>query len=203
MVDWKCTPLDYDFFMPGYVRWYSEGATYFFTIVTENRAPLFRSESNRDMLRRAIERCREVHSFTVDAMVLLPEHLHVLMTLPKQVDDFSTRIRWIKSNFTREFLAQGQREQPGSESRIRRGNRGVWQRRFYEHLCRDEEDVGRHVEYIHFNPVKHGLAKCPHEWRFSTFNRWVAGGQYPADWYCSCEQNISPPNFDWTNSDME
>jgi len=190
--------------MPSYIRWYSPGGTYFFTLVTENRAPLFAAEATHPVLRSAIDRCRSRYPFEVIAMALLPDHLHLLMKLPDDDHDFSVRLRWIKSNFTSSYLAAGGSEQPRSDSRVDHGNRGVWQRRFYEHLCRDEFDVGRHVEYVHFNPVKHGLASCPHGWRASSFHRWVAMSDYPRDWCCGCDEpNHARPDFSWAPTEME
>lgn len=117
------------------------------------------------------------------AIVLLPDHLHAIWTLPDRDADFSTRWAAIKANFTRQFLASG-----GSEAgpARRKGGRAVWQERFWEHVVRDEADFNRHLDYIHFNPVKHGLTTCPHSWEFSSFNRWVAQRGYDADWLCSC-----------------
>jgi putative transposase len=98
--------------------------------------------------------------------------------------------------FTRAWLADGGAELPVSRSRRANHRRGVWQRRFWEHLIRDEADYLRHVEYIHYNPVKHGLAACPHAWAYSTFSQWCADGHYELDWGCACEGRPAwPPDF--------
>lgn len=189
--------------MSAYRRLFREGGTYFFTIVTERRAPIFDDVSNVERLRAAIARCRTSLPFDIVAGAVLPDHLHVILTLPDEDHDFSTRLRFIKSNFTDVYLAAGGVEQSRSASRVRSGDRGIWQRRFWEHLCRDETDLRRHVEYIHFNAVKHGLARCPHEWPHSSFHRWVMDGRYRKDWCCVCNTStIALPDFSWASDDM-
>ena len=121
----------------------------------------------------------------IHAMVLFPEHLHLLVELPGGDGDYSTRLRFIKSHFTREFLAAGGVEQARSASRQKMRRRGVWQRWFWEHVIRDIEDFNAHMDYIHFNPVKHGAAACPHGYAYSTFGRAVEKGLYEADWMCA------------------
>jgi putative transposase len=118
------------------------------------------------------------HPFTIDAMVVLPEHLHCLWQMPPGDDDFPNRWRLIKARFSR---CVGHDERISS-SRQRKGERGIWQRRYWEHAIRDERDYQRHVDYIHYNPVKHGHAGAPHEWPHSSFMRWVERGMYPANW---------------------
>jgi putative transposase len=147
--------------MAGYVRWYVPGGTYFFTLVTERRAPLFADADNRRRLHDAIAECRRTRPFDLVATVLLPDHLHAIWTLPDDDVDFSTRWNAIKSHFTRTYLAPGGTEQSRSASRKRHRNRGVWQRRFHEHLCRNELDLGRRVEYIHFQPGQTWIRALP------------------------------------------
>jgi putative transposase len=173
--------------MPNYVRAFRPGGTFFLTLVTERRAPTFADQSARAILHDAIERCRLHHSFVLDAIVLLPDHLHLLMTLPEGDTDFSVRITNLKSNFTRRYLAIGGIEQSRSHSRLRQRSRGVWQRRFWEHTVRDLTDLRRHLDYIHYNPVKHEYARCPHEWPHSSFHRFVAEGRYERNWCCQCD----------------
>ena len=120
------------------------------------------------------------HPFNVDAMVLLPDHLHCLWTLPDNDQDFSTRWRLIKSQFTRDY--EGKSKLIPSRSRSSKKEQAVWQRRFWEHVIRDEDDYVRHLEYIHYNPVKHGFVDAPSEWPHSTFHRYVKNGLYPNDW---------------------
>jgi len=115
-------------------------------------------------------------------MVLLPDHLHALWALPPGDYSYSERWRWIKREFTRAWLASGHAERSLPMSRLREGRRGVWQRRFWEHAIRDESDLEAHFDYIHFNPVKHGLVSSPGNWPASTFHRWVSLGHYPPDW---------------------
>lgn len=190
--------------MPGYRRWYVPGATYFFTVVTERRRPLFAEASNRQRLREAMRSTFADLPVDVVAGVILPDHLHTIWTLPDDDADFSTRWKRIKIAFTQSFLAAGGVEADRSASRVKRNARGVWQRRFWEHLIRDEDDFKRHVEYIHFNPVKHELALCPHAWPHSSFGRWVGRGDLRADWCCVCDDRPSTlPDFAWTSDSME
>jgi len=190
--------------MPEYRRWYREGGTYFFTLVTADRAPLFGQEIARTALRHSMSACAKSHPFVMPGIVLLLDHIHLIMSLPPGDDDFSTRLAFIKANFTRGYLAAGGVEQSLSASRSRRGNRGVWQRRFYEHLIRDKTDLNNHLDYIHYNPVKHGLAKCPHAWEHSSFHRAVERMDYDPAWGCCCEGRVVEPiDFGWANDDME
>lgn len=114
--------------------------------------------------------------FAIDAIVILPEHLHTIMTLPDSDADFSGRWRRIKSLFTRQVAAT-----EGIKA-SRKGEYALWQRRFWEHTVRDEDDFARHVDYIHFNPVKHGHASRVSEWPYSSFHRYVRQGSLPEDW---------------------
>jgi putative transposase len=179
--------------MPTYRRLLVPGGTYFLTLVTENRAPLFLEAAARQMLHDAIADCRRRRPFDLEAGVLLDDHLHFLITLPPGDADFSTRVAAIKAGFTRAFLAAGGAEQPRSAARVRKRRRGVWQRWFWEHRIRDVEDLNRHLDYIHYNPVKHGRAPCPHAWPHSSFQRHVRLGSYESDWQCSCNGRTCPP----------
>jgi putative transposase len=183
--------------MPNYRRAFQPGGTFFLTLVTERRAPIFAAHKARTALRNSLDHCRKFHPFELDALVLLPDHLHLLMTLPDGDSDFSRRITYLKSGFTRSFLAAGGVEQPCSASRVRQRARGVWQKRFWEHTIRDQTDRNRHVDYIHYNPVKHGYADCPHAWAHSSIHRFVAQGLYEEDWYCQCRgPAVAPIPFD-------
>jgi putative transposase len=148
--------------MPNYRRAFRPGGTFFFTLVTHGRARFLCDELARTLLRRAIDDCRAAAPFEVDAFVLLPDHLHTMWTPPAGDGDFSTRWMRIKRSFTCGWLAAGGREGAVSDSRRRNRRRGVWQRRFWEHVIRDPTDYQRHLDYIHYNPVKHKLARCPH-----------------------------------------
>ena len=121
---------------------------------------------------------RATRPFELDAAVILPDHLHCVIELPIGVTDFSLRWRLIKSHFSKSLP----KTELLSATRMRRGERGIWQRRFWEHRIRDEEDFRRHMDYIHFNPVKHGLVACVQEWPYSTFHRCVQSGIYPGNW---------------------
>jgi putative transposase len=124
---------------------------------------------NVELLREAFRSIRDRHPFTIEAFVLLPDHLHCIWTLPQGDCDFSTRWRLIKSQFTRNCMV-GDRL-PVSASRSSKGEQPIWQRRFWEHLIRNDEDFRRHVDYIHYNPVKHGLVRNASEWPYSSFGR--------------------------------
>jgi putative transposase len=167
--------------MSDYRRYFVPGGTYFFTVVTERRAPLFAAESARTTLGHVMRECQARHPFTVIAIVLLPDHLHALWELPPGDDRYSLRWNWIKRQFTLRWLALGGREQPRRRSRLRERRRGVWQRRFWEHTIEDETDLENHFDYIHYNPVKHRYVTRPRDWPHSSFHRWVARGHYHLD----------------------
>jgi putative transposase len=183
--------------MSDYRRAYSPGGTFFFTVVTHDRQPILCGTDARNHLRSVMRECQQTWPFEVQALVLLPEHLHTIWTLPEEDSDFSRRWGWIKKTFTQRWLASGHAAADVSESKARRRRRGVWQVRFWEHQIRDEQDMKAHFDYIHYNPVRHGLATCPHQWPYSTFLKWVAKGEYAADWICACgERKAKPPGFD-------
>ncbi len=140
-----------------------------------------------------------VRPFRTDAVVVLPDHLHAVWTLPPGDAAFDLRWAAIKSAFTRAFLEAGGREAPASAGKKRKGYRGVWQPRFIEHTLRDDEDFVQHVNYIHWNPVKHGHARCPKDWPWSSFHRCVRAGDYPPNWGC---QDRPPPNFPTIDEDL-
>ncbi|MDZ7725944.1 MAG: transposase [candidate division KSB1 bacterium] len=167
--------------MSNYRRYYVPGGTFFITLVTHKRKPILTSDLARTCLRRAwrIEQSRR--PFKIVAFCLLPDHLHVMMTLPAHDADFSTRVRNIKLRFTRSFLKNGGDESAVTASKIRHRERGVWQRRFWEHCIRDDRDFENHLHYIHYNPVKHSLVKSAVLWPYSTFHRYVKMGWYEKD----------------------
>jgi putative transposase len=168
--------------MPDYRRLHIPDGTVFFTVVTHDRRPFLTDSLARDCLREAIEKVRRQRPFTLAAMVLLPDHLHAIWTLPDRDGDYSVRWRLIKQEFTELYLARGGREGRRSPSRMKRKERGVWQRRFWDHVIRDEHDLERHFDYLHYNPVKHGLVRRVRDWKWSTFHRYVREGIYPIDW---------------------
>lgn len=168
---------------------------FFFTVVTERRVSVFSDERARRCLRAAIAAVQRERPFEMTAVVLLPEHLHCIWQLPENDSDFSTRWSCLKRLFTQSWLGSGGTETTVSTSRQGRRERGVWQKRFWDHRLRNEEDMIHHVNYIHYNPIKHGLVRCPHAWPWSSFHRWVEEGYYQRDWLCACNQPPSPPTF--------
>ena len=168
--------------MPDFRRNYLPGGTFFFTVVTAGRAEIFNSACAVAMLRRSVRRVRNTMPFSIEAAVILPDHLHMIWTLPKGDTRYSKRWSAIKSDFTRAWLAKGGSERPPTKGYHRQRRRGIWQPRFMEHTIRDEDDFIHHVEYIHFNPVKHGLVDRPRDWNWSSFGRYVNQGVYDADW---------------------
>ena len=168
--------------MSWYRRRYTPGGTFFFTVVTYARRPLFRVGLNRTLLRNALHAQRRRRPFDPVGMVLLDDHLHAIWTLPPGESDYSTRWRLIKEEFTNSFLASGGTEGPVSAARRARGERGVWQRRFWEHEVRDADDLKRCLDYLHWNPVKHGYVTRAADYPWSTFHRWAALGEYTANW---------------------
>jgi len=171
-----------------------QGSLYFFTIVTHNRQPLFARESARRLLSTAIERTQQDRPWKIEAMVLLPEHLHALWRLPPDDTDYSGRIAAMKKRFTRAYLAACGVEEPIAPGQRRHRRRGVWQPRFWEHTIRDAKDFHLHVDYIHANPVKHGLVDYPRDWPHSSFHRYVEKGWYEPDW---CGRTDLPGNVEY------
>ena len=163
-----------------YRRAFIPGGAFFFTVVTERRRPLLASANAVEVLRRAMRAVRATRPFEVDAMVVLPDHLHCIWTLPPDDADFATRWRLVKTWFTK-HCDPALRAVP-NRARVTKRGQAVWQHRYWEHLLRDEADFVRHVEYIHYNPVKHGHAAAPMDWPYSSFRRYVEAGVYPADW---------------------
>jgi putative transposase len=181
--------------MPNYRRWFREGGTYFFTLITYNRKKIFLSDTARSYLHKVIDEVKSLRPFEIPGIVLMPDHCHCIWKLPDDDDDFSTRWQMIKQRFTKVFMARGNHNFAVSASRIKRGEAGVWQRRFWEHLIKDQHDFARHIDYIHYNAVKHGYVRCPHQWEHSSFHRWVRQGIYKSDWMCQCRQNTESPDF--------
>ena len=168
--------------MPNYRRPNISGGTYFITQVTYQRETWLCGEVGRKALREAIERVKEKHPFSIDAFVLLPEHFHCLWTLPPNDGDFSMRLRLIKTYVTKHYGQELAINREISLSRQKRKESNLWQRRFWEHLIRDEQDFANHCDYIHYNPVRHGLCTNPQDWQFSSIHRFIAQGIYPANW---------------------
>lgn len=171
--------------MSDYRRNFIAGGTYFFTVVTSKRFPIFNDTAAQNMLGQIIRDAKQRWPFDINAIVLLPDHLHTLWSLPSGDVQFSKRMGWIKKEFTKQWRLFGGREQALPQSRLRRGDAGIWQPRFWEHTIRDETDFERHFDYIHYNPVKHGLVGCAKDWSASSFHRYCSQGVYDRDWGCS------------------
>ena len=164
-----------------YRRAYIPGGTYFFTVVTHHRLPILAEQQNIEALGQAFRRVKEQKPFIMDAFVLLPDHLHCLWTLPEDDTDYSSRWRDIKKYASKKFLL------PANAT-------STWQRGFWEHVIRDEHDWQQHMDYIHYNPVKHGWANAPRDWQWSSFKRCVEKGWYQDDWGANNEPNIVDVN---------
>jgi putative transposase len=163
--------------MPKYLRYRVEGGCYFFTVnFLERKNTLL--VDHIDLLRESVRFCKQKYPFHIDAWVVLPEHMHCIWTLPEGDDDFSNRWKMIKTRFSKGVPKDARR----SKVRIKRGERGIWQRRIWEHAIRDERDYAKHMDYLHFNPVKHGLVDKVIDWPFSSFHRYLKSGVYANDW---------------------
>lgn len=158
--------------MSHYRRAYIPGGIYFFTVVTLDRVPIFINEERVEVLRQAFRKVMAVRPFQINAMVVLPEHLHCIWQMPDGDTDYSSRWREIKKAASRQI----------DTATNNRNERMVWQRRFWEHAIRDEDDWRKHMDYVHYNPVKHGLASLPGEWPWSSFINAVSKGWYEESW---------------------
>ena len=168
--------------MPEYRRPRMPGGTYFFTLVTFDRQPIFSQADARKLLRLAWKDVCVRLPFQTEAVCLLPDHLHCIWKMPEGDTNYSVRWSEIKRLFTRSYISNigpgGERNQ----SRRKRGEAAIWQRRFWEHMIRDEEDLNRHIDYIHYNPVKHGLVQRVCDWPWSSFLQYVRMGFYEKEW---------------------
>ncbi len=175
--------------MSNYRRATTSGASYFFTVVTFRRRKILTDHDCRIWLREAIIQTRARYPFTIDAWVLLPDHLHCIWTLPEDDADFSLRWNGIKKRFTTRAKHSLHKPEWLNASKQKHREGTIWQRRFWEHQIRDDKDYQRHMDYIHYNPVKHGLVKMAKDWPYSTFHRSVQQGLYPTDWGGELIQN--------------
>ena len=163
-----------------YRRCFIPGGTYFFTLATFQRKNILCKPENINILKAAFERVKSSHPFDIQAIVVLPDHLHCIWTLPENDAEYPARWNAIKNYFTKNT-----KDRPFSATsivRTRKREQEVWQRRFWEHAIRDDDDFVTHVEYIHFNPVKHGYVKSPMEWAHSSFHKFVRQGAYSKNW---------------------
>lgn len=158
------------------------GSTYFFTVVAHRRRPIFCNPAIRSSLAQAIRFVRETRPFVVDGWILLPDHMHCIWTLPDHDTDYSTRWSIIKRHVSSRGAPALHDPALSTSSRQSRRESTIWQRRFWEHQIRNEADFERHMDYIYFNPVKHGFVQRVGEWPYSTFHRYVRDGVYAEDW---------------------
>ena len=168
--------------MSRYKRNYEKGGVYFFTAVTFKRQKIFTGPS-MDILRSCFKKTFVEAPFRIEAIVVLPDHMHCIWQLPGGDNDFSSRWKKIKSEFSKRYKEKfGELSPPISASMKKKGEAGIWQRRFWEHTFRDENDFCIHCDYIHYNPVKHGYAQTPNQWPYSSFQRFVHAGVYDESW---------------------
>jgi len=160
-----------------YRRVIARGGTYFFTLNLDDRRSALLVE-HVSVLRLVIQKVRSVHPFKIQAIVILPDHLHTIWTLPPGDADYYTRWSLIKAGFSR-GISSGEQV---SSSRLYKRERGIWQRRYWEHQVRDERDLQQHVDYIHYNPVKHGHVSRAVQWPYSSLHRYVTRGWLTAQW---------------------
>jgi putative transposase len=172
--------------MSDYRRVHLPGGSFFFTVVTHQRRPLFADEQNVRRLREGFRRTMEKHPFEIDAIVILPDHLHAVWRLPEGDGAYSLRWRLIKH-----YVAAGLFSETNH-----RGEKSVWQRRFWEHAIRDEADWRSHVDYVHYNPVKHGYVRRPGDWRWSSFEQALRRGWYPHEWGQAEPPNVNGMDFE-------
>ncbi|MBS4050545.1 MAG: transposase [Methylomonas sp.] len=176
--------------MPNYRRNFVAGGCYFFTVnLLERRRTLL--IDHIDLLRDSVRRVKRLHPFHIDAWVVLPDHMHCIWTLPPDTHDFSLRWRLIKLLFSKQMP----KTERLSATRKRRGERGIWQRRLWEHTITDQYDYNRHVDYIHINPLKHGYVQRICDWPYSSFHRYVSDGVLPLHW--SGEVTDLPSAAEW------
>ena len=175
--------------MSEYRRANIKGGTYFFTVVTHGRQEILTDDYARDALREGIEKTRALFPFQIEAWVLLPDHLHCIWTLPEGDADFAKRWSMIKRHVSQHCSHLITSYENQNQSKLKRHESNFWQRRYWEHQIRDEADFIKHLGYIHWNPLKHGLVKQVSDWPYSSFHRYVAEGTYPKDW-CGATENV-------------
>ena len=173
--------------MPNYRRAWHAGGTYFFTVNLLQRRNNNLLVRHIDLLRQVVATVQSRHPFKIHGWVVMPEHLHCVIELPLNDMDFALRWRLIKMNFSKGLPKTERR----SKVRVARGERGIWQRRYWEHLIRDDADMQAHMDYVHFNPIKHDLVRRVADWPFSTFHALVKQGVYAPDW-CGGDDALLP-----------
>lgn len=163
-----------------YRRFYRQGSLYFFTVVTYQRRPILTNPDVMGVLKTALKTVRQKYPFKTEALVILPDHLHTIWQLSENDDDFSTRWNQIKRYVSHYCRHYDTIEKTVNEVKKRQSS--IWQQRFWEHCIRDDEDLANCMDYIHYNPVKHGYVQAAKDWPFSTFQKYVRQGIYPEDW---------------------
>jgi putative transposase len=169
-----------------YRRVWQPGGCYFFTVVTYQRQASLIQKEYIHYLREAFHHVRKKRPFDIDAIVVLPDHIHCIWTLPNNDADYATRWRLIKHFVTCKIYKNNT-----NKNRVK-----IWQKRYWEHCLRDENDRQKHMDYIHFNPVKHGYVSSPLEWPYSSFGRAVEMGQYDKNWGQNIKDEIIQMDFE-------
>lgn len=180
--------------MPNYKRYYLPNHFVFVTVVTHNRNKILLG--NVDLLRQCIQKTKEKFVFDIFAIVILPNHFHMILK-PTNIKEFSVIVGSIKRRFTK-AIEEKFKDTNISESKIKRKEKGVWQRRFFEHLIKSDKDLYNHLDYIHYNPIKHGYTKNVKDWEHSSFKKFVELGNYENNWGNSLEvKHLEELNLDY------
>ena len=180
--------------MSNYRRAAAKGGSYFFTLVSYQRRNIFCDKAIRLALRQAIKTTQKKYPFNIDAWVLLPNHMHCIWTLPEEDNNFSQRWSLIKRKVSIECAQQYKQQQLLTESKVKHRESTIWQRRFWEHQIRNQQDFNNHLDYIHYNPVKHNYCNSPSQWQYSTIHRYIKVGYYAYNWG-EQQPNFSDINF--------
>lgn len=182
--------------MPDYRRVRVEGGTYFFTVVTYHRHPILISKAAMKFLHAAWSETQARFPFTTMAICLLPDHLHCIWKLPDGDTDYSLRWNMVKGLFSKRYIKEfGPVEQLNALQHKRR-EAAIWQRRFWEHTILDDDDLETHIDYIHYNPIKHGYVEQAIDWNWSSFRRFVNDGVYDSKWAGEDEGRLSMVGFE-------
>ncbi len=168
--------------MPNYIRLREEGGTFFFSVVTHERRAFLTEPLARQCLREAWRETCARYPFETHAVCLMPDHLHTIWAMPEEDTDYDRRWRHLKARFSFRYRREGGAEGRRNTSRRTRNECGYWQRRYWEHKIRDDNDFSRHFHYVHYNPVKHGLVEWPEQWPWSTFHKYARMGWYGTEW---------------------
>ena len=174
--------------MSNYIRDKTKGGCYFLTFnLYDRKSQLLITHVNE--FRHAFKKTKLLHSFELNAMVLLPDHVHMLITLSDENDKYANIVACLKTSFSRQIPKSASENL--TQSRVDKKERGIWQRRFWEHHIRNDDDYEQHVDYIHYNPVKHGYCLQPTEWEYSTIHKFISDGIYLKDWgYSDLDNNF-------------